>query len=396
MKRLFTVIVGALMALASCTITPVSEQPQLPVAAVKEGGALALFPILDAKAGSDQNIIYSPASVSQAFGLLQLGADGDTLAQLQSILPAPADAAWLESKGQDVEVSLANALWLSRDFRFRESYVAATRQRYDAVAEQIDVSDPQGTADRINAWADRETRGLIPSITERSAITSDLVAMLTNALYFDGKWDTTFVGGANRPFLFGDGYEAPFYLMRKTETYKSADRGGLRALRLPYRNPRYAMDVIMPAERTVMDKAPALERIAALDEALEIASARPTRVSLPCFQIEWQAGLVPVLETIGLTLPFGDAANLSRMAEPGQQPIKVSAVQQMARLQVFEEGTKAAAVTSVSIVVTSAPPMPFNLIDFTVDRPFVIVLRDLERGEVLFIGRIAAPKPYTP
>jgi serpin B len=396
MKHLLALL--APVALTACTTaTGPGETAGTPPAAevTNKDGALALFPLLDEEAGAASNIIYSPASVSQAFGLLQLGADGETLAQLQAVLPAPADARALESNEKDVEVSLANALWLSKDFRFRDSYVKAAGTRYDAVAEQIDTGQPAKTAGRINGWAKKETKGLIPSIIQPSDVTTDLIAVLTNALYFEGKWQVKFRDGSKRPFLFGDGQDKPFHLMHQEMNRASVDKGGWRALRLPYRNPRYAMDVIMPAERKVMKKAPSLDRIAAMGDALGKAEARPTRVSLPRFEIAWEAGLVPALGAIGLTLPFERGrADLSRMVEPGQPPAHVSSVRQKARLQVFDEGTKAAAVTSLSIVVTSAPIRPPEFVDFTVDRPFVIVLRDLEQGEVLFIGRIAAPEEY--
>ncbi|WP_324741525.1 serpin family protein [Tsuneonella sp. CC-YZS046] len=387
------------LAIAACAPAPEAGDPVRgePPAAVAPGkhGALALFPMLDAEAGRDENIVYSPASVSQAFGLLALGAGGETLAQLEAVLPSPADAHALESNERDVEVSLANALWLSKDFRFRDSYLAAARNRYDATAERIDMLQPAASADRINAWSNKETKGLIPSFISPDGITPDLVAVLTNAIYFEGKWQQKFTGGGKEPFLFGDGHEEPFHLMSQEMQRASAEKGGWRVLRLPYSNPRYAMDVIMPAQRKVMETAPPLDRIDMLSRAVEKAEPRPTRVRLPRFEIAWEDGLIPSLKALGLTLPFQRGkADLSRMVEPGQAPAYVSAVRQLAKLQMFDEGTKAAAVTGISIVVTSAPIQPPDLLEFTVDRPFLIVLRDLERDVVLFIGRIAAPEPY--
>lgn len=387
------------LAITACAPVPETDGPvgaEPPAAAARgENGALALFPILDAEAGRDENIVYSPASVSQAFGLLALGADGETLAQLQAVLPAPVDARALEGNERDVEVSLANALWLSKDFRFRDSYLATARNRYGATAERIDVLQPVASADRINAWSNTETKGLIPRFMSPDGITPDLIAVLTNAIYFEGKWEQKFTGGGKEPFLFGDGHEEPFHLMSQEMQRASVEKAGWRVLRLPYRNPRYAMDVIMPTERKVMETAPPLDRIDTLASAVENAEPRPTRVRLPRFEVAWEGGLIPSLKALGLTLPFQrDKADLSRMVEPEHPPAHVSAVRQMAKLQVFEEGTKAAAVTGISIVVTSAPIRPPDFVEFTVDRPFLIVLRDLEQGTVLFIGRIAAPEPY--
>jgi len=286
-------------------------------------------------------------------------------------------------------------LWLSKDFRFRDSYIAAAGDRYDAAAERIDVLQPVVSANRINAWSNAQTRGLIPEFVQPHGITPDLIAVLTNAIYFDGKWELKFTGGSKQPFLFGDGREEPFHLMSQETLRASAEKDGWRVLRLPYRNPRYAMDVIMPVGRKVMEKALPLDRIDALARAVGNARPRPTRIRLPRFEIAWVDGLIPSLQALGLTLPFARGkADLSRMVEPGQAPVYISAVRQASKLQVFEEGTKAAAVTGISIVVTSARlPQP-SFVDFTVDRPFLVVLRDLKQGVVLFIGRIAAPEPY--
>lgn len=379
--------------LAACATAPVATSAPPPAAAPSGDGAMALFAVLDREAGPARNVVYSPASVEQAFGLLQLGAGGGTREQLEQMLPAPVDAASLENAGPAVRVKVANALWLSKDFQFRDSFLADTRTRYDAVAERIDVAQPDATAKRINAWADKATEHLIPSIVEPQAITPDLLAMLTNALFFEGKWQEYFRDEASRPFLYGDGHEEPFDLMQDRAARRTVDSGGWRALRLPYADTRYVMDVIMPAERKAMAQAPSLDRIAALGKALDGAHEQQVNIRLPRFEISYEAGLIPGLKAIGLTLPFCDScADFAPMLAPGQPPVVVGDVRHMARLQVFDEGTRAAAVTAISIVVTSAPIQPPKVIDFTVDRPFIAVIRDRTLGKVLFVARVAAPQ----
>lgn len=401
MKRF--AIALAPLALTACGSTPKAVETPPPMATPQAGptastlGALALLPVLDAEAGPTNNLFYSPASVEQAFGVLRLGAAGATRSQLDAVLPPLRDPMRLAGKDQGVEVRLANALWLSDDYRFRATFVSDASGQYGATVETIDVSKPAPAAARINAWADKATEGLIPQVVTPQSVTPDTAAFITNALYFDGLWGTPFNGADEMPFLFGDGVERKFRLMREVLTVPLVKSGGMVAVRLPYSNPRYVMDVIIPQARVVMKSAPSTATVAALGKELGSASGEMVEVRLPQFEIDYAKGLIPYLQAIGLTLPFDAArADLSLMAEPGQRPLMVDDVQHIAKLQVFDTGTRAAAVTTIRVVPTSArayskPPTPF-----VVDRPFAVVLRDLERGEILFIGRIADPQPFTP
>lgn len=402
MKHLAVLL--APVALTACQVAapdPATTAPpppqQAPGGEAAVQGAMALLPVLDAEVGAAENLFYSPASIEQAFGVLELGAAGETRSQLRSVLPPPRDAKGLAGKGDGVEVRLANALWLSDKWRFNPQFVAQAADRYGATAEALDFSQQDASAARINAWADGATQGLIPKVVGPDAIDPDGAAFITNALYFDGLWQTPFDGREQAPFLFGNGQNRPFTLMRETITAPLVKRGEWSAVRLAYQNPRYAMDVIMPTDRVVMRRAPAVDEISAI--ASDLGKAAPSRVlmRLPQFEVDYDAGLVPPLQAIGLTLPFdAAAADLSGIAQPGQRRVVVDAVRHIAKLQVFDIGTRAAAVTVMRIVPTAARIEPTAPVPFTADRPFVVVIRDLERGEVLFVGRIADPQPFEP
>ena len=401
MKKLIAPLLA--LGLAACSAAPdtvpppPAADPPLEASLTAGQGALDLFALLDESAGASGNVFYSPASIEQAFGLLALGADGDTLDQIETTLPPPRDARFLSFKDDSVEVRLANALWLSQGWRFRESYVAAARDRYDATAQRVDFQQREEAARRINDWADKATDGLIPKLTSPDAIDPETVALLSNALFFDAEWETYFDSAQPQKFLFGDGHEEDFVLMRETMALKHASEGDLQAVRLPYRNTRYAMDVIMPRRRWVMQQAPELSEIAEIARKLDAAEPQITDMRLPRFEIDYKTALIEPLRAIGLTLPFDrDRANLSRMVEPGQRQIYVDQVQHLAKLQVFSEGTKAAAVTTIRIVPVGARRPVEKPREFIVDRPFAIVIRDLETGAILFLGRIADPQAFIP
>lgn len=399
----------AVLLAAACTQTPApgSSAPN-ERDAVGAGGSMALFAELDREAGPAGNVFVSPVSIEQAFGLLHAGTAGSTRQQLESFFgwPQGADVGrqlkrqrqQLLDHDTDADLRLANALWLSDAFRFRPAYLDEARQRYAATARALDFAgDPSGAATQINSWAAEQTAGLIDSVITPDALADDTTAVLTNALYFEAEWALMFDGAEAAPFLFGDGREENFRLMTQTEPFAVAERDGWRAIRLPYRGDRFAMDVIMPRERRVMEMAPSAVELEALGTLLDESRLRPVNLWLPRFEIDFDSKLVDPLERLGLTLPFSrNEADLSAMAEPGQQRLYVGDATHITKLQVYEDGTKAAAVTVLKIVLTGGVAPREKPLEFKVDRPFVTVIRDLQTAQVLFVGRIADPQAFTP
>ena len=387
----------AILAAAGCAPVDGPKSASVSSSEQQRSGALALFPVLDAEAKPEENVVISPASIDLAFGLLHAGARGDTRQQIEDILPPPADPLGFESDERDVRVNLSNALFLDRDFRFRDSYLRETRRTYEAEAETVDFADKQASADTINAWANEATEGLIPEVIAPSGIEDTMIAVLANALYFEGLWRTKLMSQQELPFLFGNGEEKPFTFVGETFDTLYTKSSGWEAIRLPYRNPRYAMDIMIPEDREIMPAAPSLEFIERMKLRLDDEDPELVRVQIPQFETDYSQSLVASLQKLGLTLPFSEVeADLSGIAEPGQRPISVSEVKHVTKLQVYDEGTKAAAVTTISIVVSGARLLPKEPILFRADRPFIVVLRDLERDAVLFIGRIADPQPFDP
>ena len=370
---------------------------------------MELFEVLDREAGPDANAFYSPVSLEQAFGLVHAGAAGETQAQIEDVFGWPrgeaadrqlgAERQTLLAHGTPADIRLANALWLKESFEFAPSYLETTERDYAATARRLDFQgDPAGSAKTINAWASDQTKGLIPQAVNAKTVADQTAAFLTNALYFEAGWEQPFGDGAHEsPFLFGDGSERPFYLMTNLGSFAVAEHGNWQAVRMPYSGRRFAMDVIMLKRREVMDAAPDLATLAELDGQLANAEPELTDLRLPRFEIDYDSDLVDQLAGLGLTLPFDPAqADLSRMTGATGPGLYVGAVYQLTKLQVYAEGTKAAAVTVVQMMVVSGRSTPDPKRSFVVDRPFVSVIRDLDTGQVLFIGRIADPKPFEP
>lgn len=389
--------------LASCSGNPSgtpdiagTSTPEIPSDGLY--GAAALLPVLDAQAGPEANVFFSPLSVDYAFGIVALGARGETARELSNILPPPDAPEAYSHDANGVELRLASRLWVERHFKPARSFMSAAEARYHAGMEQIDKKAPEESADAINLWADEATNGLIPRVVGPGDIRAMLAMIITNAIYFDGQWATSFDSSGMEPFLFGSGTDRPFKQMVLRQEFATVDRNGWRAIRLPYRDPRYAMDVLMPEERKVIAAAPSLEFIEEVGARLDKAEPRLVDMKLPQFEVDTDFDLVRPLQSLGLNAPFDvERADLSGMVEGDTRGLFVGGVKQLAKLQVSDTGTRAAAVTVVSIIVTGAgPPDRRRAIDFTVDRPFIVILRDLDNDAILFLGRIADPQAFEP
>ena len=396
------VLTAAIPALAACAAALPQE------AAPATSGPLADYAMIESRAAENENVVYSPVSTAQAMGLVQLGARGETASQIEQVLGiAPAEPGAraladtrraLMRKSDGVEVRIANALFLSARWRFAATYRAAARDIAGAEAASVDFAgDPAGAAAAMNGWASAATGGEIPVVVAPETVNRGAAAYLANATFFEGQWVNPFGALATRPFLFGDGQEREFVLMEGRLSLAYAAEGDWRAVRLPYGSPsstgpaRFVMDVMIPTARTATLPPLGGTRIDSLGRALGEARPRNVHVWMPQFEAEVRQDLVAPLGALGLTLPFDrSAADLSGLSEPGQARLFIDEAFQVARVKVDQKGTRAAAVTMAVPTPVSVPP-PFDGIDFTVDRPFVFAIRDLETGTVLFVGRISAP-----
>jgi len=370
-------------------------------------GDLALYEALETQAASDPNIVLSPFGVAQAFALAQLGARGDTARQIQAtfgIAPGEDGARQLAAQRKavldsrdGVRVRVANALWLSREWRFRPDFVEAARRQHGARVTVLDYRSAADAATTINDWAREETEGLIPEIVGVRDIDPDTAAFLTNALFFDGQWTDPFFESETRPFLRANGESQPFHFMKRIGDYATAEHDGWRAIRLPYgASGRFVMDIMLPVARGPFAPSVRDAPVDALAARLQSPARKRLRLFLPRFEIDFRTDLLASLRASGLTLPFDPSlADLSGMAEPGQKRLFVDRAFHAAKLQVFEEGTKAAAVTALRVVPVSAPP-PWDGLDFMVDQPFLFAIRDTGTDTLLFFGRVGDPQPYDP
>jgi serpin B len=356
--------------------------------------SFALFRRLSA-ARTDSNVFTSPLSASMALGMAMNGAAGTTFDEMRATLGFDGSATEREIgesykslvtllRGLDpsVEFRIANSIWYRTGFPVQPSFLDAGRDWFDAQVAALDFESPSAVR-TINDWVGGATAGRIPTIVD--GIEDDQVMFLINAIYFKGSWRTKFdpARTIDAPFK-GVAGDQPAKLKHRDGTNRYLQTADFAAVDLPYGNSAYSMTVVLPdAGKSIDAVATSLQGTAWADWMVQLREAE-VDLYLPRFRLEWERMLIPDLQSLGMRAAFVDGgADFSRMSPLGRQ-LFISLVKQKTFVDVDEEGTEAAAVTSVGISVTSAPVRTV----FRVDRPFVFVLRERLSGTILFMGKI--------
>jgi serpin B len=353
------------------------------------------------KAQPAQNLFLSPYSVSTALQMLGNGAAAQTRTEMQEMLktkdfsPEDLNASCLKLNHlllsqPDVTLDLANSIWFEQGLDLKPDFVATSKRFFEAVLAKVDFEKPE-SADIINNWAEKKTRGKITDVVSFpfSPLTK---VVLVNAIYFKGRWATPFNTNATRlrDFHLPDGTtkQTPMMLQVRNFSYQEGD--GFQAVKLPYAGGRLEMMLFLPAANSSPDKLLAgFSGTNWNDVILPRFSDREGTVVFPKFKLNYDVTLNDPLKAMGMKRAFEpDAADFSALAN---QPLFVSLVKQKSFVDVDEEGTEAAAVTTITLgraAMIMSPLPPFQMI---VDRPFIFVISDRTTGVILFTGIVNDP-----
>jgi serpin B len=368
--------------------------------------AAKLQPNLDE---STENLFFSPFSILTALGMCAVGARGETQKALANFLEVPEDfeeqKAYFKSlvaegtapAGSPYELTTANALWSQKGLKFAQEFATVVKQDYDASFSELDYDEPEKAASVINAWCDKNTNGKIKTIIDKDFINPDTRLILTNAIYFLGKWATQFQKNQTykEAFLNGRGKEVQVPTMHINSKFRYGETEKFQALELPYEGDDLSMLVLLPTNKapykpygqeTPIDA----DLESAYKDAVEsLGYPETVDVSLPKFEMETKYKLGKTFEALGAGIAFSDSANFTGITS-NKEALKISEVIHKAFVKCDEEGTEAAAVTAVGVMrcTAMAPRMPKI---FKADHPFVFFIRNKNSGSILFSGRVVNP-----
>ena len=374
--------------------TPVAQVPS----AVNDFGLRLLRTLTD---GSGANAIVSPLSVSLALAMTYNGASGATKAAMAGTLgiAAISDEEFnrnnrslldrIQKADPAVQIEIANALWPQAGFRINPDFLRLSRDFFDAAPESLNFREnPQQAASRINDWVKERTQGKIPEIIKD--LSRSTVLVLTDAVYFKGRWTVPFDRKETKPRSFHL-TRARFIMvpmMAQGGEYRYLETGSFQAIRLPYGNDQFAMYVFLPRESTGLP-----DFLRSLNEQhwnqwLSTLITRKGQIVLPRFESTYGRRLNDSLTSMGMGVAFGPDADFSRIYPPPHW-LRINDVEHKTYVKVDEQGTEAAAATSVGIVAKLVRPTPsFEMI---ADHPFFCAIVEERSGAMLFAGIVTNP-----
>ena len=360
-----------------------------PALSEASGNLVGLSLLADMTDGT-KNAAVSPLSLQMALSLAREGAAGETRAELDALLAG--DAIGVEALldnaryaddyargGMSVPgLRAANAGFVDPEVELLPDYVS----RVDAEWFPLDA-DPAN----INAWVSEHTDGLIDKILT-APLSPNTVLCLVNALSMEARWahafseDATYEGAFHAP-----GGDVKTDLMYREHDFSYGERDGAQLVRLPYEGTSLAMYVVLPEEGGVQ---PALQALAregmAYFDGMEIGP--DVHLTLPKFSLAYGGSLLDGLRARGMTLSTSLDADFSAMC--ADVPLYIGDVLQNVRVDVDEQGTRAAAVTAIPMLAGASMPLEEpEFVEMTVDRPFIFVIADGESGAIAFAGVVA-------
>jgi serpin B len=391
------------------------EMDQADLTALVTGNNSFAFDLYQTLKNTDGNLFYSPYSISEALAMAYAGARGNTEKQIaatlhfdlpQNLLHASFNSLDQElarrgqetefGDGQSFQLHVVNAIWGQRNYKFLTDFLDVLAVNYGAGLKIVDFEGaPEQSRVTINEWVSGQTEGKINELIPQGIINRLTRLILTNAIYFNSDWQSPFDDKMTYIGVFHllDGGMVPVLMMRQTKSLGYSEGKYYQAIELPYKDNQLSMVILLPDDGkfNTFEQSLDAQKVAAIMKDIETGNPssavdrHQVAVIMPKFKYESDFQLNDALTSMGMTDSFGRNADFSGMT--GTREIFIGIVIHKAFVSVDERGTEAAAATVVAMV--GAPPG--EPIPVTIDRPFIFLIRDIQSGAILFIGRVLNP-----
>ena len=352
------------------------------------------FKFFNKVSGFDSKIT-SPLSASCLLGMLANGADGDTRTEIKKVLEANGLSLdeinsfyklLLENQARldkSVNLNIANYIAINKDFKIKDEFKSTMDNDYDAEVENLDFLSPQ-TLGHINNWCKKHTNGMIPKIIE--SVDANAVTYIMNAIYFNGTWQDKFEKNATQEERF-QGYTRDIKrvkMMHQENNFQYADASNYSAVTLPYGNGAFAMTILLPHQgQSISDMLHGFDADS-FSKLLSNMKECVVDLKIPRFSTEVEMNLNETMQQLGAPTMFKPTADFSNMSDAN---IVISKILQKAKIEVSEEGTKAAATTAAIAVLSALDPETPKHVAFHADRPFVYIISERSTNAIFFIGQ---------
>ena len=361
---------------------------------------------------NDDNIFFSPYSISQAGAMLYGGARHNTATQMadtfyftQSTNELAASFAAvndsLSQQGQDLspdmaegkfQLNIVNGVWAQQGYPFSTAYLVMLQDIFESELREVNFETDARSAHRdINNWISEQTAERLQDVVPEPVINQSTRMVLVNAIYFNALWQFPFVenGTYTADFTLLDDSTTTVSMMLSPAVHHNYVAGdNYTAVAMPYLGSSIEMVVIVPEDLAEFEAALDAKRFSEIRQSMQWTYLD---VEMPRFEFKSDIPLKIALQELGMLDAFvADQADFTGMlSENATNSLYVSDAIHSAFVSVDENGTEAAAVTVFAVAETSAPVDSPTL--FRADHPFVLVIYDTETDLILFLGRVTNP-----
>jgi serpin B len=344
----------------------------------------------------DENVFFSPYSISSAFAMVYEGARGRTAEEIKDVFYFPNNTAELRTSfahmynlinapNKHYILKTANALWVQKDFPLSQNYLDVVEKFYGGKATNVDfVNNAEGARQTINSWVEEQTNGKIKDLIPKGVLNSLTHLVLINVIYFKGNWGHQFDKDATHKenFTTAEG-NVSVDMMFIEEDFPYYENNETQVLELPYKGGNVSMIVFLPKSNLSSFEANlSLEKI---EDLIDKLHTQKVEVYIPKFKFETKYFMSEDLKEMGMSTAFSPGADFSGISSRGG--LLIQEVIHQAYIDVNEEGTEAAAATAISVGITALPTTAV----FKANHPFMFLILDKDTNEILFMGRVLNP-----
>jgi serpin B len=353
---------------------------------------------------SEGNMFFSPYSIFTAMAMCYEGAESTTKEEMSNVFYFPLNKNVLEislmgmieqinSDNENYELETANALWIQQSFPVKEQYISNVETYYYGNVTNLDfVDQPEESKNAINEWVAEKTNDKIKDPISDGVINEYTRLIITNAVYFNGKWLTEFNEGSThkRDFYISEDDDINVETMYTKQYFSYSESSDAKMLELPYKGDNLCMYVVLPTENDIEFFESSFSVSDYEDLKSDMDSEYEVKTWIPKFKFESRTELSDQLIRMGVRDAFSDQnADLSGISD---EYLKISKVLHQAFVDVQEKGTEAAAATEVIVEDEAVDVEPIPEREFRADHPFMFFIEDKRTGCILFMGKVESPE----
>ncbi len=350
-----------------------------------------------------ENIFYSPYSISTALAMTYEGAEGETAQEIADVFNYPEDSKErranfakihnsLNDRNDKYQLSTANAIWPEKSFTIEQEYIDTITEFYGGKVQDLDyINSAEESRETINTWVEEQTEDKIKNLFPKGSLDEYTRLVLTNAIYFKGTWVKQFDKENTQKSDFNinnkESVEIDMMSLSGEDIkFNYYEEDNLQAIELPYEGGDLSMIILLPSLE-YLDEFEQNLTAQKLSKYKDEMQETELDLYLPKFKMETKYSMVKDLSELGMPTAFTDQADFTKLSAEHGDELYITQVIHQAFVEVNEEGTEAAAATGVAVGIEMVEIKPV----FKADHPFIFFIQDKETQQILFMGKVVDP-----